>query len=465
MSMRAVPRRASRTAAGGAGAPVPRRRRSRLLRTVLVPVLAVAATGLLGVVGATVTAAPAVAQPADGQITGTVVVSGAPAGFEGEVGVVACPSTVRPTGLCADPLYAVSGSGGTYTLSLSPGNWQINTFYSVGYQGGSYVGRPREVTIAPGAVVRLNIRVRYQVPSTVQGTATVTGVPSQVGLVQTEVTACPLDSPMVDGVPGPLCATDYLSGTDQYSIPTLSKGTWLLYVGYYTILGSFTAPTPTTVVLRAGATATEDLAIPYQTPSEALVEGTVTITGAPAGFTAEAGVGGCPAGGPAAPCPDPQYTLSDVGDTYQLVLPAGPWDLAGFYELQFFGGQFLSAVQPVDLAPGSIVDLNFTVPYAPPATVRATVTVTGLPAGQILEDTLLYACPADSPYDGTVLPIECVTGYSQSGPVVINTLPAGTWLLYPGFYSSSGLQVVGTTPVTVKLKAGHTRRVDLDIGY
>ena len=427
---------------------------------------AVVAAVLLGLVGPLAGAGPASAQPLDGQLTGNVVVHGAPAGLQGEVGVVACPSTGPPQGLCQNPQYVISGSGGSYTLVLAPGAWQINTFYSVGYQGGAYLGRPRQVTIGAGATVRLNIGVHYQVPSTVSGTASVTGVPAQVTVEQLQVTACPLASPVSGGYPGPLCATDYLFGTDQYSIPTLTKGTWLLYVGYYTIFGSFISPTPTTVTLKKGASAVADLSTAYQAPTEALVEGTVTITGAPAGFTATSGVGGCPAvGGSVDLCTQPEYTLSGLGGAYQLVLPAGPWNLAGFYELAFFGGQFLSPVHSVDLAPGSTTQLDLSVPYAKPATVTSTITVTGVPPGQSVQQTSLDACPTAFPYTGTVLPIECVSAFSPSATVTIATLPAGTWLLYPGFVGSSGTQVMGTTPTTVTLKAGHTKQVALSLAY
>jgi hypothetical protein len=443
--------------------------------------VAIGLFGLVGAVGTVALPGTADAQPGSGLLTGNVVVRGAPVGFAGEVGVVACPSSSSRTSLCASPQYAYSGSGGSYTLALAAGSWDVYTFYSLGYSeffpggpGGSYVGRSRTVTIGAGATVRLNIGVRYQVPSTVSGTIGVSGLPAGVTVYQYQVTACPASTPLVGGIPSPLCASDYLVDPDttSYSLPTLSKGTWLLYLGYDTVFGQSIAATPVTVTLKAGESTTVDLSTPYITPTDALVEGTVTVTGAPPGFadTATIGVGGCPSvGGTPEACPEPQYTFSDGGNpsTYQLALTPGPWSLAGFYELAFFGGQFLSTVQPVDLAPGTVVNLNFTVPYEPPATIRSKVTVTGVPSGQGVVDTLLVACPVDFPYQGGPgQPIECVSTESPPGlPNLIDTLPPGTWLLYPGYVTSLYNEVIGTTPTSVKLRSGRTRTKNLTIVF
>ena len=448
--------------------PVPGRAAWRRALTAVIALTALAGlVGTTAVAGAAGSSGPAV--PSTGQITGNVVVRNAPAGFAGEVGIVACPSTATPSrALCSSPQYAFSGSGGSYTLAVAAGTWQVYTFYDVGYQGGAYVGRARTVVVAPGATVRLNIAVPYQVPSTIAGTATVTGVPSGVSIDQIQVTACPSSTPLVDDSPSPLCATDFLApGSDQYSIPTLYKGTWLVYVGYYTIFGLTLTSSPTTLVVKKATSSTVNLSVAYQTPPNAIVQGTVTVTGAPAGFSAASGVGGCPeVGGSPTLCADPLYTLAGPGGSYELLLPAGGWDLAGFYELAFFGGQFLSPVQTVDLAGGTIVTLNFTVPYTKPATITSTITVTGVPAGQVIEETMLLACPSDFPDTGQTQPIECVSGVSTPGtPVSIPTLPPGKWLLYPGYLTASDNEVTGTTATRVTLAAGRTKVKNLSIAY
>lgn len=251
------------------------------------------ALALVGLASSAAVAAEAAA-PTNGTLTGNVVVIGAPAGFAGEVGVAVCPLS-SSKGLSASPQYAVSGSGGSYTLTLAAGSWQVREFYSVGFQGGAFIGRPRTLSLVDGQTVRENISIRYQVPSSLLGTVTVTGIPSRVSVEQLSVIACPTSSPVVDGVPSLLCATDFLNpGTSDYSIPTLSKGGWILYVGYYTQFGLTTVAVPGEVTLAKGASLTDNVSVAYQTPTSALVEGTVTVSGAPSGFSALVGVGGCP---------------------------------------------------------------------------------------------------------------------------------------------------------------------------
>jgi hypothetical protein len=306
------------------------------------------------------------------------------------------------------------------------------------------------------------------------GTAAVTDVPPGVIIEQLSVIACPSSSPVVAGVTSPLCATDFLDvGSSEYSIPTLSKGTWLLYVGYYTEFGLTTVQVPGQLKLSKGASVTDNLTATYQTPTNALVEGTVTVTGAPPGFSALVGVGGCPATGApsnksgkgAIVCNSPDYTFAGPGGAYQLVLPEGPSELAGFYELAPFGGQFLSTIQQTTLTGGSIVTLNFTIPYTAPATVNSTIQVKDAPVGAVIEDTVLLACPTISPYAGSAVPIECVIAYATPGqPATIATLPSGKWLLYPG-YETAVTETIGTTPKRVTLTSGKATVKNLSITY
>lgn len=440
--------------------------------------LATACAILLGTASLAVvllTSGPAgAADPSAGTLTGNVVIIDAPAGFFGEVGVAVCPASTSPaaatTGLCASPEFAVSGSGGSYTLSLAPGTWSVREFYSIGFQGGAFLGHARTVTIAAGQTVRQNIAVRYQVPSTVSGTVAVTGVPPGVTIYQLAVVACPSSAPLTDDQPSALCATDYLeSGSSSYSLPTLFKGTWLLYVGYYTEFGLTTVPVPAQVKLAKGASVTDDLSVAYQTPTNGLVEGTVTVTGAPSGFSALAGVGGCPvtSGSAKSPtvCADPQYSLTEPGGPYSLILPEGQWELAGFYELAPFGGQFLSSLQDVTVTGGSVTMVNFTVPYVAPASITSTVTVEDVPSGTTILETVLLACPTIAPYTGGQIPIECVDAVGPpSQPETIDTLPPGKWLLYPG-YETAVSSDIGTTPTAVHLASGASKTKNLSIVY
>jgi hypothetical protein len=423
----------------------------------------------LGLVAATVIAAPAgaVTPPANGQLTGDVVVSDAPAGFSGEVGVVVCPGSTPSKQLCPSPSFAESGSGGSYTVSLAAGSWLVREYYTVGFSGGAFIGANKLITIGPGQVVRHNIHIRYQVPSSLSGTVELSGIPSGTAVESLSVTACPASSPESDGIPTPLCATDYLpSGSDQYALPTLSKGDWVLSVGYYTQFGLGTATIPGMVKLNKGQVQTANLVATYQAPPNGMIEGTVTVLGAPAGFTGLLGAGACPVStGPTTVCANPSYTLGNSGDPYELLLSQGQWNLAGFYELAPFGGQFISAVHQVDVIAGTVVHLNLTVPYTAPATINADITVTGIPSGTTLEDSLLLACPADAPYTGGEEPIVCVEGFGPaSEPATINTLPPGKWLLYPG-YATTTSELIGTQAKAVKLVAGGEKTKHLSVAF
>jgi hypothetical protein len=304
----------------------------------------------------------------------------------------------------------------------------------------------------------------------VAGTVGITGVPPGVSIEELSVTACPASTPIIGGTPSLFCATTNLApGSGQYSIARLSRGDWLLYVGYYTLFGLTTTATPTPVSLPRNATVTVDLSAAYQTPTNALVEGTVTVTGPPpdfSGIAGVAGVGACPlVKGPPSVCSDPQYTLTEPGSTYELLLPAGQWEIAGFYELAPFGGQFFGPLQDVTVTGGTIVDLDLTVAYVAPATIIDPVTVTSVPPGVTIEATTVLACPSTSPYDGVTQPIVCVDIESPAGTAnTIDTLPPGKWLLYPGYVSSVG-QEIGTNATHVTLKSGETRTKKLIIPY
>ena len=147
------------------------------------------------------------------------------------------------------------------------------------------------------------------------------------------------------------------------------------------------------------------------------------------------------------------------------MLPQGPWELAGFYELAPFGGQFLSAIQSTTLTGGSIVTLNFTIPYIAPATVSGTIKVKDVPVGTVIQETILLACPTIAPYTGTIVPIECVDSFaSPNEAVTIATLPPGKWLLYPG-YETATAETISTIPKRVTLTSGETTAKKLSIIY
>ena len=407
-----------------------------------------------------------------GVLTGLSTVSNAPAGFSAEVGVVACRSTTSQVSRCPHPYSTISGSGGSYSLDLPAGSWRVTGYYTLGSFGGSlggaFFGPSIVLLMTSGVTDRYNVSIPYQAPAVATGTVTVTGAPKGVTIASEEVIACPAADPLVGTEPSVYCATGFVpppSPSSSYDL-SLPSGKWILYVGYYTSFGLTVDPTGMAVTLHAGKTTTADLNVHYAVPTNGLIEGTVTVTGAPNGTSMLVGAGGCPdKSGILTLCPSPTYTLAGAGGTYQLAVPAGKWLLAGFYELAPFGGQFLSATHVEEVTGGSILRLNLTIPYVKPATVTATVKVTGVPSGTTVESIGMLVCPTSSPYHGTIEPIECsFTSGTPSTTLSISTLPPGKFLIYPGYLTATS-SLISTTGTPVALASGKTSHVALTVAY
>ena len=204
------------------------------------------------------------------------------------------------------------------------------------------------------------------------------------------------------------------------------------------------------------------------------VTGTVTVTGAPAGFTPGVlGAGVCPEPDPSETlCAAPQYALAN-GPDYTLSLDPGSYVLWGFYENSFSGGAFLSAPQVVTVESGGTLVVDTSVPYAKPATLSATVTVTGLPAGVLLTSATVVLCPAGITFDPNAQPpLPCATGNTylttpSSGPVQVDAtgLPAGTWTAYAGYCTQFGCATGSAAPKPVVTTAGRTTKAKLSVAY
>jgi len=204
------------------------------------------------------------------------------------------------------------------------------------------------------------------------------------------------------------------------------------------------------------------------------VTGTATITGAPAGFSpAVVGAGVCPEPDPgAALCANPQFSLDQNG-TYSLSLAPGSYVLWAFYETTYGNGAFLGTQQTVTVESGGTQVLNVTVPYAKPAAVNATLTVTGLPAGVQIQSATVTLCPVGITYSPTTgTPLPCATGYEYlptptSGPVLVALLglPAGQWTAYPGYCTQFGCSTGAASPKPVVTTAGKTTKVKLSTPY
>jgi hypothetical protein len=196
----------------------------------------------------------------------------------------------------------------------------------------------------------------------------------------------------------------------------------------------------------------------------------VVVSGAPKTFQPSVvGAGACAVTGAVTTlCADPIFALESDG-TYSLSLDPGDWAVYGFYENSLFGGAFLSTPQVVTVTSGGTVVVNAVVPYAKPATLKSTVTVTGLPAGVPLQSVGILLCPAGSPFSGGTQPLTCVTGYGNydappgatSGAVELAGLPSGSWTAYPSYCTLLGCSTNPATGVQVDLVAGRTTHVRL----
>lgn len=195
--------------------------------------------------------------------------------------------------------------------------------------------------------------------------------------------------------------------------------------------------------------------------------GTVSITGAPEGFSGLVGVGACPAPVPKGEiCSSPQYVLSSNGGTYTIVLSRGSWVAVGFYELAPFSGAFLGKSKTITIVGASTVHRNFTIPYSTPGTVKGTVSVNGVPPGVTVSSKSVLACPFYVPYKGGNHPsIACVQAETRMGGAYsIRTLPPGKWLLYAGYTTMYG-SYIGRLGQKVRITAGGVAKVDLVVDY
>ena len=414
-------------------------------------------------------APPASAAPTAGigTLTGTVTVTGAPSNFSGIIGVGACPASFPMGKVCPNPQYTLAAtSGGTFSLQLSSGRWRAAGFYELAPFGGQFIGAFAAVKITANMTTTHNFTVPYVAPGTVSGTLQVVGVPTGVTLESTGVVACPSNAPYTGGVIPIVCVTTSAFG-GNYSFTTLPPGPWLLYSQYTTIYGTTTRPTAVRVMVVSGTTLTANLAMHYMTPTQGLVVGTVTVTGAPPGFTGYAGAFACQ-GADSSDCASPVVSNQNYGggNTYQVLLTAGTWNVAGNYQLNFSGGVFAGPGTNVTVVPGATTTVNLTVPYVAPGAVIGMVDVTGLPASSSVQEALVLACPVAHPYLPPAAPGP--TCAETSTPVVaryaITTLPPGSWLLYPGYYASTSYYISPSgVPVTVTSK-GLTRK-NLKVAY
>jgi hypothetical protein len=406
--------------------------------------------------------------------------------------------------MCPNPQYVLSGSGGAYTLTLSAGKYRVAGFYENNGFGGAFLGATHVVTVTTGGTVTLNLFVPYQAPAAITGTVTVTGMPKSDPIYQFEVLLCPSFAPYTGGTIPLACVSSYAQPTTPgansgtYSLSGLPPGTWTAYPAFCT-QSSCGTPNPsdgTSVTLVGNQTTTLNLTTKFLQPGQAFLGGTVTVTGAPTGFSDQLGVSACPQSG-SAPCQVDYYLPSgQVG----LILSAGTWVVKGLYLAAPYDNAIDGPAVTVTLTSREHATEALTVPYQVLGTATGSITISGRPAGVSITRYTVLACPKSEPWSGGIAAPECVSEYSGPGgfgygpadrnqvkttvpgakppagyagpaqaPSSFNqyslpTLTAGSWLLYPGYQDAFG-SVTRSTATPVTIAAATTTTKNLSVAY
>jgi len=436
--------------------------------------------------------------PSSGNVAGTVAVTGAPNRFNAPyLGVGACPDTGAPL-VCANPTYVFSYDG-TYSMTLAPGTWRISAFYELNPYGGAFLGTGLVINVVDGQPLTENLTVPYARPASIAGKIQVTGVPSGVQVEETSVLLCPPSTPVTNsGQFSIACVNDtYQPGpaTGTYRISGLPPVTWIAYPSYCTQFGCATnAEAGQSVTLNPGRRTHLNLTTPFILPGEGLAAGTVAITGAPAGFSAQMGVSACELSTAVNLC---QETSTLPDGSFDLLLSDGTWQIGGVYYAAPFDNTIPGPVQTVTIAGGQITSLNLAVPYQVLGTAAGSITVTGRPAGVKITSYTVMACPATTAPDNFFPSLSCVTEYSGPGgytygatdskrlatpsgkptkakhlrgagtrlnSYTLPTLTAGQWILYPSYQTAFGTYST-STGTTVTIAAGKTTATRLTMPY
>ncbi len=442
--------------------------------------------------------------PSPGTVHGTVKVTGAPKGFNPAfMGAGGCPDTGPPGQMCANPVYTLANSG-KYSLTLHVGKWRVAGFYEFNGFGGAFLGSPVIVTVPSGGRVRLNLTVPYTAPAALNGTLTVRNVPENDELYQLNLLICPSYAPY-NGGPVPIaCVSAYApspgprsktgSVTGSYSLTGLPPGQWTGYVGFCAESGCTTNSTHgKAFTLVAAQTSTVNFGTDFLQRDQALLTGTISVTGAPSGFSDEVGLSACESG--TSNC---QVVYQIPGGVYDLVLNAGTWNIKGFYLASPYDNAIDGPTQTVVLSDRQIAQLPIEVPYQVPGTATGTIAIKGIPSGVKVTSYDMLACPVAEPWSGGIPAPECVSEYSGPGgygfgpadrnevkssnpafrpPVGVTTharqpyntyslptLTSGAWLLYPGYQTVFG-PVVDTTPKLVTVTSGQTTTRNVSVPY
>ncbi len=306
--------------------------------------------------------------PEKGTVTGLVIVVGAPKAFHpAELGAEACPGSVSTP--CSSPVSTVA-SNGTYTLSLAAGSWTLFGFYEITGAGPKFIGTPVHENVPAGGTLHVNLGVAYLPPATLAGTITVTGASSNDPIKDVTVVACPSSVAYGGGalpngcLSGSFKVSPKGSASGSYSVTNLSPGSWTAYPGFCARSGCVTHTGDSqTTTLKAGRTKTLNLSTAFLEFGQALLYGTVSVTGAPPGFTATLGASACQVG--SSSC---EVVNASKHGKYAIVLTnvvpeVGVWSVKGFYQAPSSSTPVYGPAFPVVAVTGTSIGLNLPVPY------------------------------------------------------------------------------------------------------
>ena len=273
------------------------------------------------------------------------------------------------------------------------------------------------VTVSPGDTAVLDVTVHYARPATLDVSIRVKGLPAGVALQDTSVILCPAGSPYSGGAQPLTCVNGFGYGTTtpttgKITLTGLPGGLWTAYPGYCTMFGCVTNPAAgSPAILYPGRTTRVHLVTGYVRPPEGIVEASVTVTGAPAGFNQSVGLMACQI----------QISYSDCqssggfppGTPDELELTAGVWQITGYYTAPVFANPILGPTSIIDVRGGRTTDVTLAVPYQVLGTAAGTIHVPGKPVGVRITSYSMTACPANG--SGPLPFLSCVSEYSGPG--------------------------------------------------
>jgi hypothetical protein len=351
-------------------------------------------------------------------VVGTVTVTGAPSGFVAPyIGAGACPDVGDVTDVCANPIFTLAQNG-SYSLSLDPGTWVVYGFYEINAFGGAFIGAPNVVTVVSGGTLVANVTVPYRVPATLKAKVTVTNVPTDAPIQNVGLVLCPAGVTLSGGTTPLTCVTGSGSSPVTGSTGTivmtgLPHGSWTAYPSYCTQFGCSTnAQAGVVVQLVHGETTHVLLTTPFLVPPNGILDATVDVTGAPAGFDDSVGFTACQTTSTGTTCDEDWGTL---GTPMSLQLGDGSWEISGEYFTPVFGNAISGPTQTVVIQGGQTTTVTVDVPYQILGTAAGRIKVSGTPAGIRFTGYTVTACPVGVTTLNPFPEFSCVTEYSGPG--------------------------------------------------